>query len=318
MLGTPLGPPGAAVAPGPPGAPAPAGNIVGFPRQPIAGSPLAQALAAGPAMGGTRAPPQPQPGAGPAPPGAVAMAPVPAPGPGVPGMIANPAFLQWQMLSQAWHAEKQRREDQFLSACLTLRNDVVNGYRIDIEADSTIAPDEQAEKQARTEFLQSIVPLLQLLVPEAQQNPGAVPLIRALIMFGVRSFPAARSLEEQFDQAFRQLFQSPAPPPEQKGGGNVKSPVEIASEERIAQGDQAVDQQSNQIKAAQVEVAQQKNAIQMFQAWLSAQNELRGQNQEASLRGAELAQQGQEMDDRRRLEQARMAHLVMRDSAGLV
>lgn len=315
MAGAPGGPPPSA--PGPlPGAP---GNVVGFPRPPVAGSPLAQALAAGPGMPGAR-PPAAPPGTGPAPPGP----PAPPGAMGAPammgtaGMMANPAFLQWQMLSQAWHAEKQRREDEFLSACLTLRHDVADGYRIDIEADSTIAPDEQAEKQARTEFLQSIVPLMQLLIPEAQQNPGAVPLVRALIMFGVRSFPAARSLEEQFDQAFRQLFQSPAPPPEQKGGGNVKSPVEIASEERIAQGEQAVDQQANQIKAAQVQVARQKNSIQMFQAWLQAQNEMRGQNQEAAIRSAELSQQGQEAESRRQLEQARISHMAARDSAGLV
>lgn len=312
----------------PPFLPGPAGNVVGFP--PGAPPPMPPPRGAAPPLplpppgpgGAPGGPPQPNPGAGPAPPGQVGgMAGPPAPPAGMmgapPGMIINPAFIQWQQLSQAWHAEQQRREDEFLSACMTIRADVSDGYKIDIEADSTIAPDEQEEKAARTEFLQSIVPLLQLLIPEAQQNPGAVPLVRALVMFGVRSFPAARSLEEQFEQAFRQLFQSPAPPPDQKGG-NVKSPAEIQSEQQIAAGKAQVDQQGNQVKAAQVQVQQQANAIKLYQAMLASQNEQRAQSQDAMLRSAELSQQQQENEDRKALEQARLTHLLTRSTPGLV
>jgi hypothetical protein len=237
--------------------------------------------------------------------------------PGAPsGMMLNPAFLQWQQLSRAWHAEKQRREDEFRTACLTIRHDVAQGYKIDIEADSTVAADEQAEKQARTEFLQSMVPMLQLLIPEAQQNPGAVPLIHALVMFGVRAFPAARSLEQEFEQAFRSLLQAPPQPPEPKG--NTKSPLEIASEAKIAAGDQQVDQQANQIKAAQVQVQQQKNAIDMAEVYQKAQATESQQQQEGQLKIAELAQQGALMEDRQQLDRARLTHLMTRDSAGLV
>jgi hypothetical protein len=233
-----------------------------------------------------------------------------------PGMVLNPAFLQWQQLAQAWHAEKQRREDQFLAACMTIRHDVATGYKIDIEADSTIAADEQAEKQARTEFLQSVIPMLQMLIPEAQQNPGSVPLIHALVMFGVRAFPAARSLEQQFEQAFRALLQAPPQPPPPKG--NVKTPMEIMSEAKTAAGDQAVDQQANQIKAAQIQVQQQKNAIDLFEAYMKVQQGQAQQAQEAQLRSAELMQQGAIMSDRQALDRARLTHLMTRDTAGLV
>jgi hypothetical protein len=243
------------------------------------------------------------------------MAPPMTPG-ASPGMMLNPAFAQWQQLSRAWHAEKQRRETEFRTACLTIRHDVAQGYLIDIEADSTVAADEQAEKQARTEFLQSMVPMLQLLIPEAQQNPGAVPLIHALVMFGVRAFPAARSLEQEFEQAFRSLLQAPPQPPQPKG--NTKSPIEIAAEAKIAQGDQQVDQQANQIKAAQVQVQQQKNAIDMAEVYQKAQAAQSQTQQEGQLRAAELAQQGAMMQDRQALDRARLTHLMARDSVGLV
>jgi hypothetical protein len=302
---------------GPMGSPMPGGpggpNAGGMPGAMPPGPPAAMPP---PGLMPPRPPAPPGPGApGPAPPGPAPGA-MPTPLMTPPGMMINPAFQQWRQLSQAWHAEKQRREDQFLAACMTIRHDVADGYKIDIEADSTVAADEQAEKQARTEFLQSILPLLQTLIPEAQQNPGAVPLIHALVMFGVRAFPAARSLETTFEQAFRTMLQTPAQPPEPKG--NTKSPQEIQAEAQIAKGEQQVDAQGNQIKAAQVQVAQQKNAIEMQQVALKAQQDQAQLQQEAQLRQMELAQQGQVAQSRQALDQARLSHLMVRDSSGLV
>jgi hypothetical protein len=226
-----------------------------------------------------------------------------------PGMMMNPAFAQWRQAKAAWDAENHRRQTEFLGACHMIRHDVLTGYKVDIEADSTIAPDEQAEKAARSEFLQAIMPMLQMIIPEVQQNPAVAPLAAALVMFGVRAFPAARSLEPMFEQAFRQLAQSPPTPPPNKG--NVKTPMEIMTEAKTAQGDQAV-------KQAQVQAQQQKNAIDLMKAYMDAQGQTAERTQEGQFRAAELAQQGQEIQQRAQLEQARMAHIASRDTAGLV
>lgn len=241
-----------------------------------------------------------------------------APGQPPPGMMLNPMFAQWQQLAQAWHVERMQRQRQFLAACMLIRHDVANGYVVNIEADSTVAADEEAEKAARTEFLQAIVPMLQLLIPEAQQNPAAGPLIHALVMFGVRAFPAARGLEQEFEEAFRRLLSGPQQPPPQQGRGNTKNPAEIAAEVQIAQGDQQVDQGKNAVEAQKNQIAQQKNAIELYEAYMKAQSTKVGQDQDAALRGAELAQQGQELQSRQALERARLSHLVLRDSGGLV
>jgi hypothetical protein len=226
-------------------------------------------------------------------------------------MTLNPAFMQWQQMSQAWHAENNRRRQQFLQACHTLRHDVRTGYKIDIEADSTIAPDEQAEKQARTEFLQSIMPMLQMIIPEVQNNPQVAQLAAALVMFGVRAFPAARGLEDTFLQAFAALAQAPPQPNQGQGKGNTKSPMEIMTEAKTAQGDQQID-------AAKVQADQQKNSIELMKAYIAAQGDRAKLAQEGQLRAAELAQQGQEIQDRSALEAARTSHLMARDTAGLV
>jgi hypothetical protein len=75
---------------------------------------------------------------------------------------------------------------------------------------------------------------LQLDPASAQQHPQTAPLIRELVMFGVRafpvaSFPATRSLEAAFEEAFKTLLQSP-PPPLPKG--NTKWPMEIQPRRR--------------------------------------------------------------------------------------
>ena len=46
-----------------------------------------------------------------------------------------------------------------------LRNDRMRGFVIDIETDSTIQPDEDAEKQRRTEFITAVGGFLQQAAP---------------------------------------------------------------------------------------------------------------------------------------------------------
>jgi hypothetical protein len=230
-----------------------------------------------------------------------------------PGMMLNPAFAQWRQQKAAWDAETTRRRTEFLGGCHLLRHDVSTGYKIDIEADSTVAPDEQAEKAARSEFLQAIMPMLQMIIPEVQQNPAVAPLAAALVMFGVRAFPSARGLEPVFEQAFRILAQSPPTPPDgqqQKGGGG-KSPAELMVEAKTAQGDQAID-------AAKVQAQQQKNSVELMKAYIEAQTDTRKIQQDGALRVAELNQEGQEIQQRAALEQARATHLLSRDLGGMV
>jgi hypothetical protein len=237
-----------------------------------------------------------------------------------PGMMVNPDFLKWRQMAAQWHAEKSRRQMQFLSACNVIRRDAATGYAIDIEADSTIAADEQAEKQARTEFLTAIMPLLQVIVPQIQQNPAIAPLAKALVMFGMRAFPAARSLEEMFEQAFATLAQAPPPPPQQKG--NVKSPAELAQEAQIAKGEQQVDmakvQSEQQQGAVQLQIQQQKNAADMWKTFAQLQQDQQKQQAENMFRSAELSQQSEVQQARSQLATARIASMLSRQTAGLV
>lgn len=80
-----------------------------------------------------------------------------------------------------------------------LESDVLREFHIDIETDSTIQPDDQAEKESRTEFLTMAGGFLEKALPIAQADPTLKPLLAEMLRFAVGGFKAGRPLEEAFD-----------------------------------------------------------------------------------------------------------------------
>ncbi|WP_434712395.1 hypothetical protein NMA58_03715 [Rhizobium sp. YTUHZ045] len=104
-----------------------------------------------------------------------------------------------------------------------LRNDSIRGFQIDIETDSTIEPDEDAEKQRRMEFVQMVGGFMQQAGAMAQQNPMLVPVMVETLLFAARGFRAGRQLESMLEQVGAQLSEAAsAPKPEPQ-----PSPVEM-------------------------------------------------------------------------------------------
>ncbi|EJC79980.1 LOW QUALITY PROTEIN: hypothetical protein Rleg4DRAFT_1586 [Rhizobium leguminosarum bv. trifolii WSM2297] len=96
-----------------------------------------------------------------------------------------------------------------------LRNDSIRGFQIDIETDSTIEPDEDAEKQRRMEFVQMVGGFMQQAGAMAQQSPMLVPVMVETLLFAARGFRAGRQLESTLEQVGAQLSQAAsAPKPE--------------------------------------------------------------------------------------------------------
>ncbi|MEM1149301.1 MAG: hypothetical protein AAGI03_01920 [Pseudomonadota bacterium] len=78
-----------------------------------------------------------------------------------------------------------------------LRNDLKRRISITIETKSTILADEQADKEARIEFIRAVSTVVQETLPMIQS--GALPMktFKELLMFAVRGFPKSRTLESQ-------------------------------------------------------------------------------------------------------------------------
>lgn len=95
-----------------------------------------------------------------------------------------------------------------------LRNDRLRGFVVDVETDSTIQPDEDAEKQRRTEFLAAVGGFLTNMGPIIQGNPNLAPMLGQFLLFGVRGFRVGRELEEIVEQTVDKVAQTAAQPPQ--------------------------------------------------------------------------------------------------------
>lgn len=95
--------------------------------------------------------------------------------------------------------------EAFDEAVELLRSDRSRGFNIDIETDTMVFEDQQAEKQSRIEFIGAISSYLKEAVPAAMMIPAMAPALMEVLMFGVRGFKVGRQLEQVFDDAADQL-----------------------------------------------------------------------------------------------------------------
>lgn len=80
-----------------------------------------------------------------------------------------------------------------------LRDQKIRPFVLDIETDSTIQADEQAEKQSRTEFVTALGGLVNQFTPLLQSEPQAGPMVGAIIKFALAPYRAGRELDSQID-----------------------------------------------------------------------------------------------------------------------
>ncbi|HQR39321.1 MAG TPA: hypothetical protein PLF26_13090, partial [Blastocatellia bacterium] len=122
------------------------------------------------------------------------------------GEIIAERFPPQQLLAMA---NVQETDDPAIvqQAVMLLQNERLRPFRIDIQADSTIYPDEQAEKAARNEFIGAVGNFFQTAAPTAQMMPELLPLMGQLLTFTVRGYRAGRELEQVIEQAMGQAAQ---------------------------------------------------------------------------------------------------------------
>lgn len=91
-------------------------------------------------------------------------------------------------------------ETEFKKAIEILRSDRLRGFKVDIEADSTIPADKEAEQKNRTEFVTAIAQYLQQVMPAVQQGLIPAGVAREGLLFAVRSFKVGSEFEEVLEQ----------------------------------------------------------------------------------------------------------------------
>lgn len=112
----------------------------------------------------------------------------------------QPTNPQDQEAMQAFISKAQERERKLKGAVELIRSDRLRTFRVDIETDATVAPDQQKEKEARVEFLTAVSPFLEKSAQVGQVAPQLVPLLMKMLEFGIRGFRAGRTLESAIEE----------------------------------------------------------------------------------------------------------------------
>jgi hypothetical protein len=224
-------------APPAPGAPSQPSNVVPL-RPQMPGTVPGQAPAAPPpALNGTILPPQP---------------PVP------PELIAKMQALQ-----------------RIQKAIELLRDQRLRGFRVDIEVDSTIFPDQAQDRQDRTEFVQAVTKYIGEAAALGAQVPEAIPLLGDMLQFAARSYRVGRSLEGAIEKLCDELVVK-AKALQQKQA-NQPNPEQIKAQVAAQKGqtDLAVGKiraQSDALKAhADIQSTQMQSAAEARQAQAESQ-----------------------------------------------
>ena len=97
-----------------------------------------------------------------------------------------------------------------------LRDDEMRGFRIDVETDSMVESDQDAEKKNATEFVTAIGQFLTQLGPVVQVMPPLAPLIGGMLQFAVRRHKVGQELEDLIEKTMghvSEMLGQPKPPP---------------------------------------------------------------------------------------------------------
>lgn len=156
-----------------------------------------------------------------------------------------------------------------------LQNPALRAFRIDIETDSTIEPNDQLEKQRRIEFVTAVGQYLANSLPVVQATPAILPVITQGLLFLVRGFRVGREMEDTIERAMEQLQgaagqgaqqQKPGPDPQAE---QAKAQAAVL-QAQAAQGKVQVEAQrvasDHQIGMAQVQAENARTAADMHVA----------------------------------------------------
>lgn len=178
-----------------------------------------------------------------------------------------------------------------------LRDERIRPFVLDIETDSTIQPDENAEKERRAEFMQVLGGTLQQLGALVAAAPEAAPFASEVLKFAVAPYRAGRSLDGAIEQFAEQMAQRQQQPNPEQQAAAQKAQAE-------AQKIQA-EMQAQQLEASekQAEIAERRQLLRE-----KTQAEIAAKQQEAADRQRETNEkiatmQAQEQREARKAQQ---------------
>jgi len=193
-----------------------------------------------------------------------------------------------QMQQQAAMQAQQAEQAKFDKALEILRSDKLRGFRVDIETDSTLQADAEADKMAATELFSATMQGINAIAPIVQVAPELVDPVGDMLLFTFRRFRVGRSMESGLEDALTKVKErleeqaaNPQPSPEQQAAQAEMQKQQM--EMQRAREEHQVDMQAKQAEFAleqqkaqmELDMERQRNEMEMakMQAELQIERE---------------------------------------------
>lgn len=197
-----------------------------------------------------------------------------------------------------------------------LRSQKVRPFVLDIETDSTIQPDEDANKQRTTEFLTALGGAISQLSPMVQSQPQSAGFAGEVLKFAVGPFRAGRDLEASIDDFVEQMKQVASQPKEDPEAKKIEAEAaakqqEAADKAKEREADMAMEREKHGMAMeklrAELAALEKKLAIEERRATIKAAAEQQSAalKLDAQERSTELTLDGQERANELKARQAK-------------
>ena len=199
--------------------------------------------------------------------------------------------LEQQYMQLTGNIEDERNRPTQERVAQFLKDYRTTAFVLDIETDSTIQANEDAEKQRRGEFMGMLAQLLPQLAALIAQEPGAAEFSGEILKFAVAPFRVGRSLDGSVDNLIEQ--------------------VEAKAAEMIGKPDPKLDieqkkmEATTQIETQKLQLEKDKHASQqqMDMAKLQADNQLETQKLQGEFRIAMFEAQAKKEENMAKVQQ---------------
>ena len=152
-----------------------------------------------------------------------------------------------------------------------LKNDQMRSFRIDVETDSTVQPNEEIDQRRAVEYGSVVGNLLQQALPAAQAFPALGPYLGETVKFISRQFKAGRGLENSLNEVIEQLNQAAQQPPQQESDGKEQlEQQKLQMEQMKVSQDGQIAQMENQTK---MQIAQTNAQVKVMDTQVRANSE---------------------------------------------
>jgi hypothetical protein len=182
------------------------------------------------------------------------------------------AQQQAQQIEQQAQQALQQLKDQPTQEAVgeLLQSQKLRPFVLDIETDSTIQPDENSEKQNRTEFATATGQMIGEIMQAMQMAPQLGPFLAESLRFVASAFRPGRAMDDAIDELAEGL-KNYQPPPQAQTGPDPESQKIVAQATAMkAQADAKATEIDGQAKAQAAQLAERKQMMDEQAAQIAA------------------------------------------------